>query len=376
MRTLLAFLLLVSSVEAQVTTRVSFTGSVWAFTSNVAASPSVNVGDSITGEMRFDPAAGIPFSIGAGSTIYNFVGANLEFEVATPAYSWMLQGGQVRVEDDWDDGSNGVRDRLWINATSTVCTSMFDNDLVCGGGGFSTMVIEMLDDTNPFELLTATDFPTLSTDLEWANGTTLGGEIESVDTAGGSWKVLFTIDHLLLSSAEHEVYCPGDSQHPVGCAACPCANDPPPMENGGCLNAMGLSAELRGVGTAQVTSDDLRFLAERLNPAAITILASADLRLPRNPSHPCFGEDTGAFSAAFNGKRCIGQNLQRYALRTVDNAGRIGITNEGWGPGLLSDTAMAAGQTRQFQLFYTEPTGAVCGASLNTTNAVSVTALP
>ena len=132
---------------------------------------------------------------------------------------------------------------------------------------------------------------------------------------GGDLK---TLDFVLLATTEHESFCPGTTQHPVGCAACPCGNDPAPMTNAGCLNASGTAGTLSGVGTASTTVDDLRFYADTLNPTAVGILVSADLRLPRNPAHPCFGDDTGVPAGAFNGRRCIGQNLRRHGMRTTD----------------------------------------------------------
>lgn len=181
-------------------------------------------------------------------------------------------------------------------------------------------------------------------------------------------------------------FCNGDGGVAPGCTDCPCANNA--STNGGCLNSAGSAARLIATGSASVslaTSDasDLRFALSGAPARTLCILNSGDNLAPTNTANPCFGANSGAQSAAFDGLRCATQNTRRHGTRPSDTEGRVGATSNPWGgeagpPAGIANAggSFVAGQTRYFQVIYRDDPLLACMRGLNTSQAVQVTFEP
>lgn len=182
--------------------------------------------------------------------------------------------------------------------------------------------------------------------------------------------------------------CSGDGGDQLGCTDCPCANNAPIGTIGGCLNSAATSPRLLASGDPSVTlgaglTTDLRFGASGLPPIAFSILNSGDSIAPQNMSNPCFGLDSGATSAFYDGLRCAVGNTRRHGGRSSDSMGDIGLTNNPWGgeggpPAGIAASAggFSAGQTRNFQLIHRDDPLLGCQRGLNTSQAAAVTFTP
>ena len=182
--------------------------------------------------------------------------------------------------------------------------------------------------------------------------------------------------------------CNGDGGNQLGCTDCPCMNNASPGTIGGCLNSAGSSARLEVRGDPSVSlpsgdATDLRFSISGAPATAFCILNSGDALAPSNAVNPCFGLDSGAQSAVFDGLRCAIVNTRRHGGRAADASGDVGMTNAPWGgeggPAVGIANAgpgFVAGQTRYFQVINRDDALLSCMRGLNTSQAVEVTFTP
>lgn len=176
--------------------------------------------------------------------------------------------------------------------------------------------------------------------------------------------------------------CSGDGGDQMGCTNCPCGNNSAPGTVGGCLNSALRSARLLPSGFASFQSDSLHFNLSGAPSGAFCILNSGDVLAPANMANPCFGMNSGAQAAVFDGLRCAVVNTSRHGGRAADANGDIGLTNNGWGPpngpmaGFAAQSGWVAGQTRHFQVINRDDPMASCGRGLNTSQSVTVTYAP
>lgn len=193
-------------------------------------------------------------------------------------------------------------------------------------------------------------------------------------------------DGEIRAQIQHQVrFCDGDGETP-GCGACPCGNEIPFNEGGGCMNSTGQGARLVQRGLPSVTQDSIEFVFARGIPNNTVILVSGAKSLPQ--SGPCLGINfgTGVSGPFADGLRCVGGGLIRHGARQADSDGSIvggPLGSPGWGGanfppagGLLAQSAFAAGQRRNFQAFYRDDPTQVCGTGQNTTNGVQILVLP
>lgn len=193
---------------------------------------------------------------------------------------------------------------------------------------------------------------------------------------GGTFKVF------LMNQSEFGDLCFGDGGNQMGCTNCPCGNNMPQGTIGGCLNSGGASARLLPSGVPSIASDSLHFELSGAPANAFCILNSGDSVAPGNMANPCFGMDSGAQAAVFDGLRCAITNTRRHGGRGADSNGDVGQTNNGWGPpngpmiGFAAQSGWSAGQTRYFQVINRDDPLAICMRGLNTSQAISVTYFP
>lgn len=183
-------------------------------------------------------------------------------------------------------------------------------------------------------------------------------------------------------------FCNGDGGDQMGCTNCPCGNNAVAGTTGGCLNSSGTSCSLLASGSTSVSlpagvTTDLRFALTGAAGATLCVLLSGSQLAPENPANPCFVQQSGVRSIAFDGLRCAILNIRRHGARNSDTNGAVGTTNQPWGgegaPMLGIAQAFGgfmAGETRYFQTIYRDvPTGG-CGRGLNTTQAVEIVFTP
>ncbi len=183
-------------------------------------------------------------------------------------------------------------------------------------------------------------------------------------------------------------FCFGDGGNQAGCTNCPCSNNATIGSGGGCLNSGGAGARLIGSGNPSVTlppnsTTDLRFGLTGAPANAFCILNSGDAVAPGNPVNPCFGMNSGAQAASFDGLRCAITNTRRHGGRSADVSGEVGVTNNPWGgeggpPVGIANAGdgFGAGQTRYFQVIHRDEPLAVCMRGLNTSQAIEITFFP
>lgn len=149
-------------------------------------------------------------------------------------------------------------------------------------------------------------------------------------------------------------YCFGDGSGTF----CPCGNVGAADE--GCQNSTGVGAMVTGTGTSSVTAADLGFQATGLVPGQTAILFDGTAQLV-NGNGILFGD----------GLRCAGGQLQRRGYQTADGGG-----GAVWFPYQSGFGTWLPGDTRQFQVWYSDPVGSPCASAFNTTNALEVNFIP
>ena len=141
-------------------------------------------------------------------------------------------------------------------------------------------------------------------------------------------------------------------------AAGACGN---PSASGGCINSIGLGASLVACGSTRASVDDLSLTASGLPSGsfATPLMGRASA-----------GTDLG------NGTLCLGGNILRFPVEPA-STGTVEVT------GLVATStashpaasAIAAGRTWTFQLWYRD-IGGPCGGTSNTTDALTITFTP
>jgi hypothetical protein len=144
---------------------------------------------------------------------------------------------------------------------------------------------------------------------------------------------------------------------------CPCGNDD---SGAGCANSTGFGARLAGTGTASVSADDLGIHAFGLPPNknGRFYMASTIVQLPFGAGLLCTGGGgypTFRFPPANSGPAgsfAMPANIIDWCAHNLPPSGQI-----------------LPGSTWHFQAWYRDPPGP-CGATFNTSDALSVTFLP
>lgn len=149
-------------------------------------------------------------------------------------------------------------------------------------------------------------------------------------------------------------YCMGDGS----ATACPCGNAGGAGE--GCANSSGAGAMLGGSGSASVGADDLAMDAAQLLPGQPALLFAGVNQV-----------NGGAGSIFGDGLRCAGGSVVRLGVRVPDSNGAAA-----WSGGLGALGGWSAGDTRNFQVWYRDPSSSPCGSAFNLSHGVGVTFVP
>ncbi len=145
----------------------------------------------------------------------------------------------------------------------------------------------------------------------------------------------------------------------VGVPFCGCDVNPPcgnmGTDESGCANSTGLGAMLVGGGSDSAGVDDLVFTCSQLPVNKPSLLFAGPLQA-----------NGGAGNLFGDGRLCVGGGIQRLTLVFSNASG-----DAHYGPGIISQGGWSSGMTRQFQVWFRNPTGP-CGGGFNTSNGVEV----
>ncbi len=212
-----------------------------------------------------------------------------------------------------------------------------DVDISVGGGAW-TNVLQYVADTEGYASVDLDPYVGMNVELRFRYHTAEWEWYWHVDNAG-------QFPHS--STGTGTPYCFGDGSGDP----CPCGNTGGTGE--GCANSTGVGGLLVGHGSLSVAADDLGFDGSGLLPGQGALLFVANNQL----TGLTFGD----------GLRCAGGALIRLGVKVPSATGEAT-----WGPGLGVKGGWAAGDIRNFQLWYRDPVGSPCAFEFNTSNAVNV----
>lgn len=154
-------------------------------------------------------------------------------------------------------------------------------------------------------------------------------------------------------------YCWGDGSD----TACPCNNnDDSPGR--GCRNSTTIGGMLIPHEGLSASADDLQFTAENLIVNQTALLFSGATQI-----------NGGAGVLFGDGLRCSGgPSVRLETVLPATTANAAGIAT--WGPGLGVKGGWAPGDTRHFQVWYSDPSGGPCVSGFNVTNGITITFAP
>jgi hypothetical protein len=218
----------------------------------------------------------------------------------------------------------------------------------------------------PLAHATASSTLTAPSDLALFQGTGPGDTIQlglsatsmSSVASGGSAAASFFVQTAATLTVCYQYdpavpFCAGDGSG----AACPCGNASAPGADQGCLNSLGLGAELRGTGSASLAQDTLTLTCSNL-PATASVLFFQ-------------GSDevaAGASAVFGDGLRCAGGTLARLGAR----AAVAGVASFPSAGGLGSAGGASAGTTLRYQAWYRNPAPHCTPAAFNLSNGLRV----
>jgi len=145
-------------------------------------------------------------------------------------------------------------------------------------------------------------------------------------------------------------YCSGDGSG----SACPCGNNGNAGE--GCANGSTAGAVLSGSGSDSVSAGDLVFSATQLIANQPGLYFQGDNQINSGAGVP-FGD----------GLRCSGGAVIRCEVRFADSAGDSATTID-----IGVKGGCAAGDVKNYQIWYRDPATTPCGGQFNLSNGISV----
>jgi hypothetical protein len=148
-------------------------------------------------------------------------------------------------------------------------------------------------------------------------------------------------------------YCFGDG----GGAACPCGNEGGSGQ--GCANSHGAGAVLSATGSASVAGN-MTLRATNAIHNQPGLLFQADNRISGGAGIP-FGD----------GLRCAGGGVQRLEVVFPDVVGQAHSSVD-----VAAQGQVAPGETKQYQLWYRDPSNGPCSSGFNLSNALELTWTP
>jgi hypothetical protein len=148
-------------------------------------------------------------------------------------------------------------------------------------------------------------------------------------------------------------YCFGDG----GGTACPCANDSPLFHDEGCLNSVGVGAQLVATGDAALSADTLLLTTVGVPDGELTVFFQGTGRLAGGA---VFGDGLLCVSGVYTR---LGSSIAAISTAVMPRPGTGPISGRG--------SVLAPG-TRTYQAWYRDPAGFCTGATYNLSGAVEV----
>lgn len=153
-------------------------------------------------------------------------------------------------------------------------------------------------------------------------------------------------------------FCFGDGSQ----IACPCGNNSTVGSGQGCLNSLGVGAQLTAFGSASIGNDTLRLAGANMpNSSALYVESSA--------------QQSGGAGALFgDGLRCAGGSVIR--LRTVSNVGGASHYPATGQASVSAQGLVTTPGTQYYQVWYRNAAAFCTAATFNWSNGLSVTWTP
>jgi hypothetical protein len=163
-----------------------------------------------------------------------------------------------------------------------------------------------------------------------------------------------TIDSIGIGTGTGTVFCAGDGSG----TACPCGNNSPTGGESGCLSSLGQGAKLEGTGSASVSADTFVLQGSHMpNSSALYFQGTTQL--------------AGGAGAVFgDGLRCAGGTVIRLGTKT--NAGGMSQYPAAGDTLISIKGAIAAGNTRTYQVWYRNAASFCTIATFNLSNGLEV----
>lgn len=182
-----------------------------------------------------------------------------------------------------------------------------------------------------------------------APGAILAYELEFTDWAGNDSVSLATFS--AQSGPVGQGYCFGTG----GGTACPCGNAG--SAGNGCANSAGAAgANLAGAGAATVGADSVVLLASGCAGNRPGLFFQGDIAI------------AGGNGVTFgDGLLCAGSNIQRLQIVSTDAVGDASSSVV-----ISPSGGVNAGETKTYQYWFRDPSGAPCGNGFNTTNGLEI----
>lgn len=149
-------------------------------------------------------------------------------------------------------------------------------------------------------------------------------------------------------------FCFGDGSG----TACPCANNSAPLAGAGCLHSLGLGTRVYATGTASISADTLVLRSSNGQPFGPGLFFQGSTQIP---SGSAFG----------NGLLCLGGVTPRLEIRVADGTGASATT-----VAIHVLGSDAAGDVRNYQLWYRDGASFCTLAGFNFSNALNLTWAP
>lgn len=229
-------------------------------------------------------------------------------------------------------------------------------------------------------------FLVVTAPFEDSNAIGLNGDPTNGDRHNSGAAFLYELNVTSTSAGTSPHHCSGYGNQPAGCADCPCGNNTPTTQVGGCLNSTGAPGSLVASGSTSASpisaDQSLRFELTGVQPGAFAVLLSSDSIAPDSPSHPCFGANNGLNSSDMDGLICAVQHVTRHGGRFASVNGDVGVVSSPWGgehnppSTIVQDAQFVSGQKRYFQALYRDDPTLSCGRGLNSTQAIEITFTP
>ena len=176
---------LLAAVPAAADVVLSFTGTVTQVGAVLVTPPTgVGPGSEVSGTVNYNPAEATVVEVGPGERAYIFLpGTGNQITMVIGNLEWRTDLQSIDLCDDVCGG-----DFVDVVGVSSTTEDFPDN---VGSGILS---LGFTDDADPFDLITGTDLPNKTEDVNFGAATLKNGSISSSDGFQSFWAIAFDVD--------------------------------------------------------------------------------------------------------------------------------------------------------------------------------------